>query len=183
MGITSDARTITVNDLYQSWVQLKKGLKNNTFKNFQYMYDQFVKDDFGHKKIYNLKRSDVRRFYNKLADERGLKVTTIDNIHTVLHQVLDLAVEDEYIRNNPSDQAMKELRQSYRDDIGQRKALTMDEHLLLMKFLSRNTKYHRWWPLITIMIEGGLRAGEVTGLRWKDIDLEEGMISINHTLV
>ena len=183
MGITSDARTITVNDLYQSWVQLKKGLKNNTFKNYQYMYEQFVKDDFGHKKIYNLKRSDVRRFYNRLADERGLKVTTIDNIHTVLHQVLDLAVEDEYIRNNPSDQAMKELRQSYRDDIGQRKALTMDEHLLLMKFLSRNTKYHRWWPLITIMIEGGLRAGEVTGLRWKDIDLEEGTISINHTLV
>lgn len=183
MGIRADARILTVNDIYQNWVQLKKGLKGNTFRNYQYMYEQFVKDDFGQKKIYNLKRSDVRRFYNSLADERGLKVTTIDNIHTVLHQVLDLAVEDEYIRSNPSDQALKELRQSHRDDMGIRKALSLDEHLLLMKFLARNTKYHRWWPLVTVMIEGGLRAGEVTGLRWEDVDLSDGTISINHTLV
>ena len=183
MGIRADARTLTVNDVYQNWVQLKKGLKANTFKNYQYMYEQFVKDDFGQKKIYNLKRSDVRRFYNSLADERGLKVTTIDNIHTVLHQVLDLAVEDEFILKNPADQALKELRQSYRDDTNLRKALTLDEQLLLIRFLSRNTRYHRWWPLVTIMIEGGLRVGEVTGLRWEDVDLEAGTISINHTLV
>ena len=183
MGIRADARTLTVNDVYQNWVQLKKGLKANTFKNYQYMYEQFVKDDFGQKRIYNLKRSDVRRFYNSLADERGLKVTTIDNIHTVLHQVLDLAVEDEYILKNPADQALKELRQSHWDDPNLRKALTLDEQLLLMRFLSRNTKYHRWWPLVTIMIEGGLRVGEVTGLRWEDVNLDAGTISINHTLV
>ena len=164
-GIRADARTLTINDIYRSWVQLKKGLKENTFKNYQYMYEQFVQDDFGNKKLYNLKRSDVRRFYNWPADERGLKVTTIDNIHTVLHQVLDLAVEDEYIRNNPSDQALKELRQMYRNDSSQQKALTMDEHQLLIRFLSRNTRYHYWLPLITIMIEGGLRVGEATGLR------------------
>lgn len=182
-GIRADARTLTINDIYHSWVQLKKGLKENTFKNYQYMYEQFVQEDFGNKKLYNLKRSDVRRFYNRLADERGLKVTTIDNIHTVLHQVLDLAVEDEYIRNNPSDQALKELRQTYRNDSGQQKALTMDEHQLLIRFLSRNTRYHYWLPLITIMIEGGLRVGEATGLRWEDVNMEEGTISVNHTLV
>ena len=183
MGIRADARTLTVNDIYDNWVQLKKGLKDNTFKNYQYMYMQFVWDDLGQKKIYSLKRSDIRRFYNRLADEKGLKVATIDNIHTVLHQVLDMAVEDEYIRSNPSDQALKELRQSCRDDVGQRKALTLDEQLLLMRFLSLNNRYRRWWPLVTVMIEGGLRAGEVTGLRWEDINLEEGTISINHTLV
>ena len=183
MGIRADARTLTVNDIYDNWVQLKKGLKDNTFKNYQYMYQQFVRDDLGEKRIYNLKRSDIRRFYNRLADEKGLKVATIDNIHTVLHQVLDLAVEDEYILKNPADQALKELRQIRRDDMGQRKALTLDEHLLLMRFLSGNNRYHRWWPLVTIMIEGGLRAGEVTGLRWEDVDLEGGTVSINHTLV
>ena len=120
MGIRADARTLTVNDIYDSWVRLKKGLKDNTFKNYQYMYEQFIRNDFGKKKIYNLKRSDVRRFYNQLADERGLKVATIDNIHTILHQVLDLAVEDEYIRSNPSDHALKELRQIRCDNPGQR---------------------------------------------------------------
>ena len=33
------------------------------------------------------------------------------------------------------------------------------------------------------MLWTGLRAGELTGLRWCDIDLENGLIDINHTLV
>ena len=33
------------------------------------------------------------------------------------------------------------------------------------------------------MIGTGLRVGEVTGLRWCDIDLQEGLIDVNHTLV
>ena len=33
------------------------------------------------------------------------------------------------------------------------------------------------------MIGTGLRVGEVTGLRWCDIDLDKGIIDINHTLV
>ena len=33
------------------------------------------------------------------------------------------------------------------------------------------------------MIGTGLRIGEVAGLRWCDIDLDEGIIDINHTLV
>ena len=73
------------------------------------------------------RRSDVRRFYNMLADERMLKISTIDNIHTVLHQVLDLAVEDEYLRSNPSDNALKELKQSHNFDVEKRRALTVQE--------------------------------------------------------
>ena len=160
MGLLADARMLTVNDVYSCWVQLKRGLKGNTFQNYQYMYRQFVWNDLGQKKLYGLKRSDIRRFYNRLADERGLKVTTIDGIHTVLHQVLDLAVEDEYIQKNPSDHALRELRQTSYEEDNQKKALTVDEQLLLMRFLEENSKYNRWKPLVTTMIEGGLRVGE-----------------------
>ena len=31
------------------------------------------------------------------------------------------------------------------------------------------------------MIGTGLRVGEVTGLRWCNIDMESGMIDVNHT--
>ena len=31
------------------------------------------------------------------------------------------------------------------------------------------------------MIGTGLRVGEVTGLRWCDIDLEEGIIAVSYT--
>lgn len=91
-GIRADSQNVTVNDLFELWKSLKKGLKDNTFQNYCYMYNQFVAEDIGKLLIRKLKRSDVKRFYNTLADERGLKIATIDNIHTVLHQVLQLAV-------------------------------------------------------------------------------------------
>lgn len=33
------------------------------------------------------------------------------------------------------------------------------------------------------MLGSGLRVGEAVGLRWQDIDLEEGIIDVNHTLI
>ena len=182
-GIRTDANNTSLNDIFDLWVDLKKGLKDNTFVNYQYMYNQFVYPDIGTMRITKLKRSDIRRFYNKLADERGLKISTIDNVHTVLHQVLDLAVEDNYLRGNPSDHALKELKQARNFDTERRRALTMEEEQLFMKFLSKNGPYHHWKPIFAVMLGTGMRVGEVTGLRWQDIDLEGKMISVNHTLV
>ena len=102
-GVKADKNNLTINDLYNSWVQLKCGLKDNTFSNYKYMYTMFVEPDFGKRKIVDLKRSDIRSFYNYLADERHVQINTIDCIHTVLHQVLELGVEDDYLRYNPSE--------------------------------------------------------------------------------
>jgi len=83
-GIKGESRFTTVNDLYELWKQIKRGLKNTTYENYTYMYEMFAKNDIGKLRISTLKKSDVKRFYNKLADERGLKASTIDSIHTVL---------------------------------------------------------------------------------------------------
>ena len=63
-GIRTSAQNTTLNDIFDLWVQIKRGLKENTFQNYIYMYEQFVRDDFGKVKITKLKRSDIRRFYN-----------------------------------------------------------------------------------------------------------------------
>ena len=60
-------------------------------------YVIFAAHDIGKMRINTLKKSDAKRFYNRLADDRGLKASTIDSVHTVLHQVLDMAVDDDYI--------------------------------------------------------------------------------------
>lgn len=182
-GIKTEARYITVNELFDLWKVLKRGLKNNTFENYQYMYNTFVRNNLGKRRISTLKKSDVKRFYNYLADERGLKSSTIDSIHTVLHQVFEMAVDDNYIRNNPSDNVLKELKQSHIFQIEKKRALTKPEQELLLNFLKRNHTYSHWYPIFAVMIGTGLRVGEVTGLRWSDIDLEKGIIDVNHTLV
>lgn len=182
-GIQIDNSKLTVNDLYYRWIQIKRGLKDNTFQNYKYMYTQFVERDFGNIKITDLKRSDVRTFYNYLADEQHLKAATIDCVHTVLHQVLELAVEDDYIRYNPSDNALKELKKAHNVDTNKRKALTLQEQELFASFLKNPGQYNRWYPVFTVLLWTGMRVGEITGLRWCDVDFEEDLISVNHTLV
>lgn len=181
-GIRTDKRK-TLNDIFDLWISLKINLKDNTKQNYIYMYQQFVSPDFGKKKIGMLKKSDVRKFYNTLVDERGLKINTLDNIHTVLHPVLGLAVEDGYLRNNPSDNVLREIKQSHNYDTEKKKALTVEEQNLFLNYLRNNEIYGHWYPIFAVMIGTGLRVGEVTGLRWSDVDLKNGTISVNHTLV
>ncbi len=182
-GLDTDNSNLIINDMFNLWIKIKRGLKDNTFRNYIYMYDQFVKPNFGLIKLSELKRSDVRAFYNTLKEQQGLKVSTIDSIHTVLHQVLDLAVDDDYIRYNPSDNALKELKSAYRHGTPKKKAMTSEEQSIFEDFLSFSNEYKRWYPIFTVMLWTGMRVGEVTGLQWENIDFETGLISVEHTLV
>ena len=182
-GIKTEARYTTLNEMFDLWKNLKRGLKDNTFQNYTYLYDTFTRHVIGDKLVTKLKKSDIKRYYIYLADERGLKASTIDGVHTVLHQVLDMAVDDNYIRNNPSDRVLKELKQSYFAKNEKRMALTRAEQDLFLDFLKNSRIYGHWYSVFAVMLGTGLRVGELTGLRWCDIDLENGVIDVNHTLV
>ena len=178
-----DSRTTTLNDVFYLWKELKRGLRPNTFQNYCYMYEQYVQDGLGRLYIASIRKSDIKRFFNHLADERRLRAGTIEAVQTVLHQVFQIAVDDEWIEKNPSDHAVKELKRSHQLDSKKRMALTKAEQDLLLSFLSENTPNARWYPITTVLLGTGMRVGEATGLRWCDIDFEENMIDVNHTLV
>lgn len=183
-GIRGEAKNITLDDMFELWCRLKRGLKGNTYQNYCYMYRTFVSPEIGKLRISTLRKSDLKAFYNSLMDEKNLKIATVDNIHTVLHQVLEVAVEDRYMRTNLSDNLLKELRQSRNIGKEHRKALTVPEQKLFLDFLRReNTPYHHWYPVFSVMVNTGMRVGEITGLRWEDVDFEENLIEVNHTLV
>lgn len=174
---------ITVNDIYVLWKQLKRGIRNNTMDNYIYIYEKYVYDDLGMEHIVGLEKSDIRRFYNRLVDVRGLKANTVDDVHTVLHQVLQIAVDDGYIRTNPSDCAMKELKKEIAYNSRKVRALTVNEQVNFMNFMKNSELYSHWYPIFAILLNTGLRSGELLGLRWCDIDMDKRIIDINHTLV
>ncbi len=182
-GIKTNIKTVTVNQLFELWCQLKRGIKDSTFKNYIYMYEMFVMPTFGKKKLITIKKSDVRLFYILLLDNRGLKTSTLDGIHNVLHQVFQIAVDDNMIRGNPTDNMLKEIKQANGNDSEKREALTIDQQKLFIEYLQKTPKYRRWYPVFFVMLNTGLRVGEITGLRWSDIDLDAGTINVNHTLV
>ena len=55
-GIKAEARYTTIDELYALWKDLKRGLKNNTFENYKYMYETFVRQQIGNKRIAMLKK-------------------------------------------------------------------------------------------------------------------------------
>ncbi len=175
-------RTI-LNDVFDLWKELKRGLRPNTFHNYCYMYEHYVRDTLGRCYVATIKKSDVKRFFNYLADERRLKEGTIEAVQSILHQVLQIAVDDEWITKNPSDQAVKELKRSRNLDSKKPQALKKEEQELLISFLSQNTPNARWYPITAVLLGTGMRVGEATGLRWCDVDFETDMIAVNHTLV
>ena len=40
-GIKAEARYVTLNELFDLWKVIKRGLKDNTFQNYLYMYNNF----------------------------------------------------------------------------------------------------------------------------------------------
>jgi len=180
--ITNDARKMTMNNLYALWKSVKRGLKESTFHNYQYMYEKFAMNEIGNAKILELKRSDIKAFYNQLY-ENGMKAATIDNVHSVIHQMLELAVDDDIIRFNPSDKALKELMSEHARESKKVSALTAEEEVLFASYLRTSNEHRHWYPIFIVMMMAGLRVGEVTALQWEDIDFENDYIRVNKTLV
>lgn len=186
-GIRMGEQNITLNDVFEVWVKDKVGLKDNTKSNYVYMYRHFVQNTFGTLRIQEIRKSDVRRFYNTIIGEGRNKVlvSTLESIHTVLHQVFNLAVEDNYIRMNPSDGVLGECKRANNIEVPKRHALTIPEQTAFINYVKHTNKYKHWSPLFTFMLGTGCRIGEVAGLRWEDVHMEtdNGWIDINHNLV
>ena len=178
-GIDSSlASNITLNEMFEKYISLKNNLKEGTRINYIYMYDHFVREKIGNRKIKSFKYSDVKAFYSSLLKD-GMKSNTLDNVHTILHPTFTLAVRDGIIRNNPSDGVCAELKKGTNKGEG-RHALTIHEQQVFMDFMKESDTYKHWIPLFTFFLGTGCRVGEVIGLTWKDIDFKNGVISINH---
>lgn len=183
MGIRIGEDNITLNDVYEMWKKDKTTLKQTTKSNYVYMYEHFVKEEFGWKKLKEIRKSDVRRFYNGLLDAKRMKVNTLDSIHTVVHQLFNLAVDDLYIRVNPSDGVMGECKRAHNMDVPKRHALTIPQQEAFLRYVGEVPKYRHWKPLFTFFLGTGCRVSEVVGLRWEDIHMDEGYVDINHNMV
>ena len=182
-GIRTDNMNLTLNDLYNIWTDVKKGLKPNTYNNYRYMYDHFVQESLGKYKVRTLHRTDIKRFYNRLVDIDGLKIDTVGTIHLIIHQILQLAVEDDILRKNVSDNGLRDLKKVRGLHGAKRKALTVAQQNLFLNFVKSSPKYRHWYPTFAVMVGSGLRVGELTGLRWQDIDFQNNLINVSHTLV
>lgn len=75
---TYTAGTATINFVFDRYMSTKSELRDTTRQNYIYMYNHFVRDGFGKKKIAAVKYSDVLQFYQTL-----LRIKTYSLIHWI----------------------------------------------------------------------------------------------------
>lgn len=170
----------TLNDVFDRYISTKTELRSSTRFNYLYTYDRYVREGLGRKKIVNIKYSDVLLYYKAILD-KGLSLSVVDNIHSVIHPAFQMAVRDNVLRINPSDGVMAEIKKKSKNRPEPRHALTIVEQRAFLDFLDR-PENERWKPLFVTMFGTGCRVGEVIGLTWDDVDFAANTISINHNL-
>jgi len=65
-GIDYAAGEITVIELVEKYVDLKEGVRYNTRVGYNFVINLIKKEDFGYRKIRNIKPSDARKWFIKL---------------------------------------------------------------------------------------------------------------------
>ena len=173
----------TLNDFFDLYMSTKTNLKESVRTNYLYMYNRFVRGSLGEKRISTIKYSDIKKFYNSLIKDFGLKPNSMEIIHTLLHPTCKLAVRDNCIRVNPTSDVMSEIKKEHNWEKTKRIALTVEEQTAFINFVANSPTYKRWLPLFATFLGTGGRVGEITGLRWEDCDFEDMSISINHSLI
>lgn len=71
----------TVNDTFDRYMSTKFDLRDSTRSGYLYNWDHFVRDDFGKKKLIDVKYSDVLQYYYYLINDLDLELNTVDKIH------------------------------------------------------------------------------------------------------
>lgn len=179
---TFAAQRLTLNVFFDNYIKERK-LKDSTRANYKYMFKKYVKDVLGIRMLSTIKYSDIKKFYNSLLYENGFKPNSMEVIHTILHPIFTTAVRDGYIRSNPTDGVMTEIKNSHEWVKPKRHALTEQQQSAFISFVEKSDTYKHWMPLFTVLLGTGCRVGEIIGLRWEDCDFNNDIISINHNLI
>ncbi len=154
------ADRMTLNELYDRFIEQKYDLKPSTKVNYLYMYNHFVRPTFGKRLIGKIKYSDVKKFYYRIILDEEMKANTLDSIHTQLHPAFQMAVRDGLLRQNPTDGLMAEIKKSHIWEDNPRHALTIPQQKAFMDYLKAHREYQGWVPIITVLLGTGMRIGD-----------------------
>ena len=136
-GIRIPECSLTLNDLFELWRKNKVGLKEHTFANYVYMYNRFVRDEIGMMKLKDIRKSDIRSYYNGIVRNGKMALNTLETIQNVLHQVFAVAVDDEYIRVNPTDGVLTAIKAAHQYETPKRHALTLPQQQAFLSFIKK----------------------------------------------
>ena len=173
-GLTFDAGNLTLGDYLDRWLNdsVRDTVRQRTWERYEQIARVHIKPALGRIKLKTLTSTHARGLYREKLDS-GLAPRTVGYIHTTLHKALKNAVADGLIPRNAT-QGIK-APASKNQEIN---PLSPDQARAFLETAHGN----RFEALYVLAVTAGLREGELLGLKWDDLDLDSGTLSVRRTL-
>ena len=173
-GIVYDDENLSVGEYLDRFLEdVQRGsVRESTYSRDRYLVANHAKPALGRVRLKNVKAMHLQRLYREKLDS-GLSPATVQKLHHVLHKALSQAVRWDLIIRNPAD-AVKAPTPTPEE----MRPLSAEEARRLLEA----AKGDRLEALYVIAVTTGMRRGELLGLKWSDIDLENSRLSIRRTL-
>jgi integrase len=164
---------LTFQEVALQWfeVYVKNNNKQSEINNKRNILKSCLIPYFGKKYIEQINNYDIEKYKNFLLQDRKLSPKTINNQLSVLSRCLKSAVEWDLLKYLPNIKLLKVPPQKY-------DYLTESESKLLLQNANGV-----WQDMILLVLQTGLRFGELIALRWQDIDLEKKVLTVNRNIV
>ncbi len=182
-GTYKEPSKLTTAEWLTSWLNeyMKASLRPTTWESYQVQVDRHILPALGHLRLSQLQTSHLQKLYNEKlnggrADGKpgGLSPKSVRYIHTVIHAALEQAKKEGMITINVAD--------AVKLPANPKKEIQVLDQEGIRKFLTA-ARETRHFPLYFLALNTGMRRGELLGLRWKDVNLKEGTVTVNQGLV
>lgn len=165
-------------DYLDEWLHAVEPRLRETTANGYRMAVERVKAGLGAVRLRDLSPLAIERFYADLLRNggrrgQGLSAKSVRNTHVALRKALADAERLELIDRNPAARARPPS-----SDRVETPTWTAEQVATFLRSVSDDPLRALWVLLATT----GLRRGEALGLRWTDVDLERGTLSVAQTL-
>jgi len=172
-GLPLPDEQLTVEQLIERWKTVKKHhVASEAFENYSYLARVHVIPTLGRKRAAKLTPSEVDHLLIQKLDA-GLSASTVRHIRNVLSMALQQGVIWGVLPRN-----VAALSMPPKLDYPEGRALSQEQAKLFLAQIQGN----RLEAVYITMLVLGLRRGEVLGLKWTDVDLDQGLMTISRTL-
>ncbi len=167
--------SMTVDAWYQYWIDNVKGnnIRYNTRRGYNDRYEKNIKPLIGDMLLKDVKPLHCQDVLNQMAG--AYMNSTIQRTRTVLWVLLDSAVENELLFKNPVTKSVKCKSGKKSKD---KRVLTTDEQCAFLQEAKETDNYNQY----SLILQTGLRIGEMTALKWSDIDFERKILHVRRTM-
>ena len=168
------ATDTTVDEWFNFWIENIVGaLAPNTLRNYRERYVRNIQPVIGKMLIANVKPMHCKKVFIQMdADYAG---STIRQAYITMGTMFKAAKMNDLIAKHPMDGVRFTKPVRAVDDIHY---LTREEQRLFLETARRSHNYNQY----ALILETGLRTGEMIGLTWDAIDFERRTLTINKTL-